>query len=158
MLFLNTVLIFLLTFCLIESSRSFASEQEELTQWDWYQKMTNLTQNLDEFKILAQNYKEHYQIYTDLKKSTALHWACQYDTTSFIATALILIDVNIDSQDENGKTALHWACQTGNNYIFDALIKKQANIHIEDNLGKTPLYYAIESAFIIGIEALSTFK
>ena len=78
-------------------------------------------------------------------------WVCASDgLCSQVEDFLINMDVN--SKDENGYTALHAASSYGHLKLVELLLEKyKANVNITDSDGDTPLHYSndVETANIL---------
>ncbi len=69
--------------------------------------------------------------------------ACKEGDSDTAVNLLLQVDVN--QQDINGKTPLHYACEAGHPNILKLLLtQEKLNIDIQDTNGKTPLFWLLE--------------
>ena len=88
---------------------------------------------------------------TNCRGQTILHSAIWCTTPSYVL-ALTHININLDSQDDNGQTPLHYIAgynppivqHNPYHHIIKSLIAHGADINIQDKQGQTPLHLAIK--------------
>lgn len=72
---------------------------------------------------------------------TVLHQAIILENAEAMK-ALLALNIDIDTPDQDGQTALHLAAQSGNETMASLLIENGADLSVRDNDNKTALDYA----------------
>ena len=69
---------------------------------------------------------------------------------------VVVIPVNINAQDHEGKTPLHWAALNGHVKVVRCLVKEcGANPYVRDYYGKSALDYASENGHLEVVKCLT---
>ncbi|KPM09270.1 ankyrin repeat domain containing protein 26 [Sarcoptes scabiei] len=93
------------------------------------------------------------------KHQTVLHCAVKHDQNEILAYLLDnVIDIEINSVNEQGRTAAHWASFKGYHQILDCLLRAGIKADERDQDGKTALHLAAEYGFKKALNTLIEHK